>query len=187
MSVDAKLIDTKSIAGFVAKAKDQGVLDTLMHIIPNTVIGAFAEGEIPQVLFFAVLFAVGLQGLGERDRVLVGVIDQASHTLFGVVRIIMLFAPLGAFGAMAFTSGKYGITTLMSLGMLMASFYANCLNLLLFLRWLPFCPETCTVVGRHAADRVECERQTALPVLSVGHLRDRRDIADARAVLLVAL
>ena len=127
MNVDAKLIDTKSITVFVAKAKEQNVLDTITHIIPNTVVGAFAEGEILQVLFFAVLFALGLQALGERGRPLVAVIDQASHALFGVVRIIMLFAPFGAFGAMAFTIGKYGITTLMSLGLLMASFYATCL------------------------------------------------------------
>ena len=127
MNVDAKLIDTKAIAGFVAKAREQNVLDTITHIIPNTVIGAFAEGEILQVLFFAVLFALGLQALGERGRALVGVIDQASHALFGVVRIIMLFAPIGAFGAMAYTIGKFGITSLMSLGLLMASFYATCL------------------------------------------------------------
>ncbi len=140
MNVDAKLIDTKSIAVFVSKAKEQGILDTLLHIIPNTVVGAFAEGEILQVLFFAVLFAIGLQALGERGRALVGIIDQASHALFGVVRIIMLFAPIGAFGAMAFTIGKYGITTLMSLGMLMASFYATCLififGILGFVAWL---------------------------------------------------
>ena len=127
MNVNANTLDTKSIATFVAKAKEQGVLDTIMHIIPNTVVSAFAEGEILQVLFFAVLFAVGLQALGQRGRVLVGVIDQASHALFGVVRIIMYFAPIGAFGAMAFTIGKYGIITLMSLGKLMAAFYTTCL------------------------------------------------------------
>ena len=127
MNIDASTIDTKAITTFVAKAKDQGVLDTIMHIIPNTVVGAFAEGEILQVLLFAVLFALGLQALGERGKVLLGVIDQASHALFGVVAIIMKVAPIGAFGAMAFTIGRYGLVTLLSLGQLMVAFYATCL------------------------------------------------------------
>ena len=127
MNIDASTIDTKTITTFVAKAKDQSVLDTIMHIIPNTVVGAFAEGEILQVLLFAVLFALGLQALGERGKMLLGVIDQASHALFGVVAIIMKAAPIGAFGAMAFTIGRYGLVTLLSLGQLMVAFYATCL------------------------------------------------------------
>ena len=98
-----------------------------MDIIPNTVVGAFAQGEILQVLFFAILFAFGLQTLGERGRALLGVIDQASHALFGVVGIIMKVAPIGAFGAMAFTIGKYGVGTLVSLAHLMVAFYMTCL------------------------------------------------------------
>ncbi len=127
MNVDAASIDTKSIAGFVAKSKEQSTLSFLMDIIPNTVVGAFAQGEILQVLFFAILFAFGLQALGERGKVLLGVIDQASHALFGVVGIIMKVAPIGAFGAMAFTIGKYGVATLLSLAKLMIAFYATCL------------------------------------------------------------
>jgi aerobic C4-dicarboxylate transport protein len=127
MNVDPTTIDTKSIQGFVAKSKEQSTLQFLMDIIPNTVIGAFAQGEILQVLFFAILFAFGLQQLGERGKVLLGVIDQASHAFFGVVGIIMKVAPIGAFGAMAFTIGKYGVATLVSLAKLMISFYATCL------------------------------------------------------------
>ncbi len=127
MNVDPMTIDTKAIAGFVAKSKEQSTLQFLMDIVPNTVIGAFAQGEILQVLFFAILFAFGLQGLGERGKVLLGVIDQASHACFGVVGIIMKVAPIGAFGAMAFTIGKYGIATLLSLAKLMISFYVTCL------------------------------------------------------------
>ncbi len=127
MNVDASTLDTKAIASFVAKAKEQSVLDTLMHIVPDTVVGAFAQGEILQVLFFAIPFALALQALGDRGKLLLGVIDEASHALFGVVRLIMFFAPIGAFGAMAFTIGKYGITTLLSLGQLMAAFYITCL------------------------------------------------------------
>jgi aerobic C4-dicarboxylate transport protein len=127
MNINPATLDTKSIAGFVAKGKEQSTLQFLMDIIPNTVVGAFAQGEILQVLFFAILFAFGLQALGERGKVLLGVIDQASHALFGVVGIIMKVAPLGAFGAMAFTIGKYGVATLLSLAQLMLAFYATCL------------------------------------------------------------
>ena len=127
MNVDARSIDTKSISGFVAKSKEQSTIQFLMDIIPSTVIGAFAQGEILQVLFFAILFAFGLQALGNRGKVLLGVIDQASHALFGVVGIIMKVAPIGAFGAMAFTIGKYGVATLVSLAQLMVSFYVTCI------------------------------------------------------------
>jgi aerobic C4-dicarboxylate transport protein len=105
MNIDASTIDTKTIQGFVAKSKEQSTIQFLMDVIPNTVVGAFAQGEILQVLFFAILFAFGLQTLGERGKVLLGVIDQASHALFSVVGIIMKVAPIGAFGAMAFTIG----------------------------------------------------------------------------------
>jgi aerobic C4-dicarboxylate transport protein len=127
MNVDPTTIDTKSIQGYVAKSKEQSTLQFLMDIIPNTVVGAFAQGEILQVLFFAILFAFGLQALGPRGQALLGVIDQASHALFGVVGIIMKVAPLGAFGAMAFTIGKYGLATLVSLAHLMVAFYLTCL------------------------------------------------------------
>jgi aerobic C4-dicarboxylate transport protein len=132
MNVDAKAIDTKAIAGFIAKSKDQSTLQFLMDIIPNTIVGAFAQGEILQVLFFAILFAFGLQQLGDRGKLVLGVIDQAGHALFGVVGIIMKVAPLGAFGAMAFTIGKYGVATLISLAKLMVSFYLTCLIFIIF-------------------------------------------------------
>lgn len=132
MNVDAATIDTRSIQGFVAKSKEQSTLQYLMDIIPNTVVGAFAQGEILQVLFFAILFAFGLQALGARGQALLGMIDQASHALFGVVGIIMKVAPLGAFGAMAFTIGKYGVGTLTSLAHLMISFYTTCLIFIVF-------------------------------------------------------
>jgi aerobic C4-dicarboxylate transport protein len=132
MNVDPTTIDTKSIQGFVAKSKEQSTLQFLMDIIPNTVVGAFAQGEILQVLLFAILFAFGLQALGQRGKALLGVIDQASHALFGVVGIIMKVAPLGAFGAMAFTIGKYGVGTLTSLAQLMISFYTTCIIFIVF-------------------------------------------------------
>src|SRR5436190_11929311 len=112
MNVDVSTIDTRSIQAFVAKSKEQSTIQFLMDVIPNTVVGAFAQGDILQVLFFAILFAFGLQSLGERGRLVLDVIDQASYALFAVVGIIMRVAPIGAFGAMAFTIGKYGIVTL---------------------------------------------------------------------------
>jgi len=132
MDVDVRTLDTRAIQGFVAKSKDQSTVAFLTDIIPATVVGAFAQGEILQVLFFSILFAFGLQALGERGKLLLGVIDQASHALFGVVGIIMKVAPIGAFGAMAFTIGKYGVATLLSLAKLMAAFYLTCIIFIVF-------------------------------------------------------
>jgi aerobic C4-dicarboxylate transport protein len=127
MNVDVATLDTREIATFTAKAQEQGAVDYLMHIIPANVIGAFAEGDIVQVLFFSILFGFALFALGDRGRPLLGIIDQTAHVFFRIVAIVMRVAPLGAFGAMAFTIGKFGIGTLLSLGKLMAAFYATCL------------------------------------------------------------
>ena len=127
MNVDPRAIDTKSIQVYTTKAGQQSTVEFLMHIIPNTVVGAFAEGEILQVLFFAILFAFALFMLGERGKPVLNFIDIISHSLFNVVGIVMKVAPIGAFGAMAFTIGKYGVGTLLSLGKLMAAFYVTCL------------------------------------------------------------
>jgi aerobic C4-dicarboxylate transport protein len=127
MNVDPAALDTKSIASYTQKAGEQSTVEFLLHIIPATVVGAFAEGEILQVLFFAILFAFSLHWLGERGKPLLHLIDQTAHVFFGIVGIVMKVAPIGAFGAMAFTIGKYGVGTLLSLGSLMAGFYATCL------------------------------------------------------------
>src|SRR3954470_15148795 len=132
MNIDVKTLDTKAIQGFVVKSKEQGTAQFLMDIIPNTVVGAFAQGEILQVLFFAILFAFGLFMLGERGRPVLAIIDIVSHAFFGIVSIIMKAAPIGAFGAMAFTIGKYGVGTLLSLAQLMIAFYVTCLIFVLF-------------------------------------------------------
>ena len=115
MNVDPRALDTRSIQIYTTKAGQQSTVEFLMHIIPNTVVGAFAEGEILQVLFFAILFAFGLFMLGERGKPVLNLIDTISHGLFNVVGIIMKVAPIGAFGAMAFTIGKYGVGTLLRL------------------------------------------------------------------------
>ncbi len=127
MNVDVGSLNTAAVATYVAKAKEHGVIDYFMNIIPNTVVGAFSEGEILQVLFLAILFGFALFALGERGKPLVALIDLTAHAFFGIVGIVMKLAPFGAFGAMAFTIGKYGLGTLISLGMLMLCFYATCL------------------------------------------------------------
>src|SRR6266566_3433938 len=127
MNVDPATIDAKSIQQYAAKAHEQSAIEYVTHIIPSAVVGAFAEGEILQVLFFSLLFAFALSFLGERGKPLLRIIDLVSHTFFGIVAIIMRAAPIGAFGAMAFTIGRYGVGSLASLGHLMAGVYATCL------------------------------------------------------------
>ncbi|MEQ1578127.1 MAG: dicarboxylate/amino acid:cation symporter [Hyphomicrobium sp.] len=127
MNIDANSLDTKDISSYVTKAKEQSAVEFVLNIIPSTLVGAFAEGNILQVLFIAVLFAFSLQALGERVQGLTGLIGQLSHAMFGIVAIIMKAAPIGAFGAMAYTIGKYGFGTLFALGKLMASFYLTCI------------------------------------------------------------
>lgn len=127
MNVDPASLDSKAVATFTAKAAEHSTIDYFMHLIPTTVVGAFAEGDILQVLVFSVLFAVALQLLGERGEPVLHLIETASQVMFGIVGIVMRLAPVGAFGAMAFTIGKYGLGTLLSLGSLMASFYTTCL------------------------------------------------------------
>ena len=127
MNIDAASIDTKNIETYVTQSKDQGTIQFLLDIIPKTLVGAFAEGNILQVLFIALLFAFGLQALGARGEPLLNIIEQVAQVLFRIVGFIMYLAPIGAFGAMAFTIGKYGLGSLKSLAWLMASFYLTCL------------------------------------------------------------
>ena len=135
MNVDPSTIDPKSVAGFANQAQNQSVIDFLMHIVPTTVVGAFAQGEILQVLFFSVPFAFALNRLGERGRPFLQMLDIASHSLFGIVGYIMKVAPIGAFGAMAFTIGKYGVASLISLGKLLLTFYVTCLLFIFVFLW----------------------------------------------------
>ena len=127
MNIDPASLDVKSIEGYIGKAKEQSTTQFLLDIIPNTVVGAFANGDILQVLLFALLFAFGLQSLGEKGKPLLGFIEQVSEVMFRIVGFIMKLAPIGAFGAMAFTIGKYGLASLIPLAKLMICFYATCL------------------------------------------------------------
>ncbi|HYZ30798.1 MAG TPA: dicarboxylate/amino acid:cation symporter [Crenalkalicoccus sp.] len=127
MNVDPAALDTRGIQSYVRQAGEQSTIDFFMHIVPATVVGAFAEGEILQVLFFAVLFAFALHALGEHGKPLIRLIDQTAHVFFKIVGFVMKVAPIGAFGAMAFTIGRYGVGSLLSLAQLMACFYITCL------------------------------------------------------------
>ena len=127
MNVDPSALDTKSIAAYTGPGKMQGTVDFLLHVIPNTVVDAFAKGEILQVLLFSVMFGFALHKFGGRGTLVFDLIEKGSHVLFSIVGIIMKVAPIGAFGAMAFTIGKYGVGSLLSLGKLMGTFYLTCL------------------------------------------------------------
>src|SRR6202140_4848774 len=122
-NVNIATLDAKSVADYAGQAKAQSVTEFLMHIIPTTVVDAFAKGDILEVVFVALLFGFALSAAGARAKPLVDVFDALTHAVFGVVNILMRFAPIGAFGAMAFTVGKYGIVALGPLVKLIATFY----------------------------------------------------------------
>jgi len=127
MNVDPASLDTKALAAYTGPGKMEGTVDFLLHIIPNTVVDAFAKGEILQVLLVAVLTGFALHRFGGRGTLVFDVIEKSSHVLFVIIGYIMKLAPIGAFGAMSFTIGKYGISSLFSLGKLMGTFYLTCL------------------------------------------------------------
>ena len=131
MNIDPASLDTKGIAAFTKPGQMQSTTDFLLNIIPNTVVDAFAKGEILQVLLFAVLFGFCLHQFGGRGTLIFDFIEKISHVFFAIVGVIMKVAPLGAFGAMAFTIGKYGVGSLLSLGKLMGTFYLTCLVFIL--------------------------------------------------------
>jgi aerobic C4-dicarboxylate transport protein len=127
MNVDVSTLDTAAVAAYAEPGKLQGMTDFILNIIPMSVVDAFAKGEILQVLFFAVLFGFALHKCGGTESLVFKLIDRTSHILFQIVSVIMKVAPIGAFGAMAFTVGAYGVSTLANLAKLMAGFYATCL------------------------------------------------------------
>jgi aerobic C4-dicarboxylate transport protein len=126
-NVDPASLDAGSVATYAAQAKSQSVVDFLLNIIPTSPVDAFAKGDVLQVLLFALLFGFALAALGERAAAVRGVIDQTGAVIFRIIHIVMRLAPLGAFGAMAFTIGRYGFGALIPLGKLMAAFYLTAL------------------------------------------------------------
>lgn len=127
MNVDIASLDAKAVASFVAKSKEESAVGFILDIIPNTFLSGFVDGNILQVLLVALLFAFGLQSLGPRGKPMLDLVAQIGDVLFKMVGFIMKLAPIGAFGAMAFTIGRYGIDKLSSLAFLMFAFYLTCL------------------------------------------------------------
>jgi len=132
MHVNPAALDTSGVQNYIQQSKSTGFVDFLLHIIPDTLIGAFAEGNILQVLFFAILFGFALSTIGNKAQPVLKVFESFEDGLFAMMRFIMRLAPLGALGAMSFTVGKYGFGSLASLGRLMICFYATCILFILF-------------------------------------------------------
>ena len=126
-NVNPATLDTKAVAGYAGAAKAQSVTDFVMHIIPTTVVDAFARGDILQVVLVAILFGFALSLMGSRCKPLLEVFEALTQAVFGVINILMKFAPIGAFGAMAFTIGAYGIASLGPLVKLIATFWITCI------------------------------------------------------------
>jgi aerobic C4-dicarboxylate transport protein len=127
MHIDPATLDAKAAAAYAAKAHDASIVGFLMNIIPNTIVGAFAKGDILQVLFFSVLFGVALAMAGDRGKPIVDFLQALTNPVFRLVAILMKAAPIGAFGAMAFTIGKYGIGSIANLAFLIGTFYVTSL------------------------------------------------------------
>lgn len=127
MHIDPATLDTKGIAAYAAAGESQSTIAFLLNVIPSTIVGAFATGDILQVLFFSVIFAFALQRMGDYGKPILEFIDRIAQVMFGIINMIMKVAPIGAFGAMAFTIGQYGVGSLVQLGQLMICFYVTCL------------------------------------------------------------
>jgi aerobic C4-dicarboxylate transport protein len=131
LNIDPRSIDTSSIAGYVTAAKDQGVVAFILNIIPVTMMDAFAKGAILQVVLIAALFGVALISLGDRARTVKDLVDQLTRVVFSIVEMIVTLSPVGAFGAMAFTVGRFGLHSLLPLLKLVLLFYGACLAFVL--------------------------------------------------------
>ncbi|HME08225.1 MAG TPA: dicarboxylate/amino acid:cation symporter [Bryobacteraceae bacterium] len=132
MNIDPGALDAGAVAAYAGPGKLQTAKDFILDIIPTSFFDAFAKGDILQVLLVAVLFGIAVQHLGDRQNIVVEVIHKFSGILFGMVRLIMYLAPAGAFGAMAFTVGSYGLHSLLALARLMAAFYLTCAVFIFF-------------------------------------------------------
>jgi aerobic C4-dicarboxylate transport protein len=124
-NVDAATLDTRAVADYAGQAKSQTVTDFLMHIIPTTIVDAFAKGDILEVVLVSILFGFAMSAAGSYAKPLFDMLESLSRVVFRMVDIVMRFAPIGAFGAMAFTIGKYGLSSLGPLLKLIASFWTT--------------------------------------------------------------
>ncbi len=138
MNVDLSHLDTSSVTPYLEQTHGRTTAQFLLDIIPNTFIGAFSEGNVLQVLYVSVLCGFALSWIGQTAKPLTDLIGTASQMFFRIVAIVMWAAPIGAFGAIAFTVGKFGAGSLVSLGKLLASFYITCLVFIIVVLW-PIC------------------------------------------------
>ena len=137
LNADVSTLDTKEVSRYITAGQHDSVVDFFLNIIPSSIVGAFATGDVIQVLFFSVLFGLGLSMLGEANRPVVAVLEPISNALMKMIGLIVKLAPLAAFGALAYTVGKFGITGLGALGRLMACMYLTCaVFVALILGWL---------------------------------------------------
>lgn len=127
MNINVATLSTKSVEGYISQGKSSSLVDFILHIIPENIIQAFANGELLPILFFSVLLGFALSKIGDKALPLIKGIQSFETALFGILKIIMKVAPLGALGAMGFTIGKYGVQSLQQLGLLMISFYITCI------------------------------------------------------------
>jgi len=127
MNVDPATLDAKSVEIYLTQGKNYSVQEFLLHIIPDNIVSALANGDLLQILFFSVLFGFALTKIGTKAKPVFDFIKSLENGLFSIINIIMKVAPIGAFGAMSFTIGKYGLASLASLGQLMIAFYTTCL------------------------------------------------------------
>jgi aerobic C4-dicarboxylate transport protein len=125
LNIDAATLDPKAAAVFVGRAKETGFIPFLLGFIPRTFIGALADGEVPQVLLISILTGFAIANMGEIGKRALGAIEVANKVVFGIVRIVVRAAPLGALGGMAFTVGSYGVASLANLLKLMGTFYLS--------------------------------------------------------------
>jgi aerobic C4-dicarboxylate transport protein len=132
MNVDPSTLDTQAVASYMTQSKTTNTVDFILHIIPENIINALSNGDLLQILFFSVLFGIALSKVGEKAKPILKGIKSVEAGLFAVINIIMKAAPIGAFGAMAFTIGKFGLGSLASLGQLMLSFYLTCILFIVF-------------------------------------------------------
>jgi aerobic C4-dicarboxylate transport protein len=123
MNIQPGQLNADSVAKYATEAKSHGFIDFVVGVVPDNIVGAFVKGDMLQILFFAVVFGAALAAMGQKGKVVEDLFEKLSHALFGVIGILMRVAPVGAFGAMSFTIGKYGVESLSSLGQLMASVY----------------------------------------------------------------
>ena len=127
LNVNPATLDTKAVTNYAGAAKAQSVTDFIMHIIPITAVDAFAKGDILEVVLVSILFGFALSAMGSRGKPLLDFFESLTRAVFGVINIIMRFAPIGAFGAMAFTIGAYGVGSLGPLIKLVLTFWATCI------------------------------------------------------------